>query len=114
MKRTVLIIVAFLTISSVTYCIERENPSKENRKTTCVTGKITDKESGESLAGVAVRLSGLNQVVYSDLDGKFEIKDILPGTYKIETEFISYKQTKSEIKLDKKSENNIKLELESL
>lgn len=114
MKRTVLIIIAALAISSVTYCIEKENPTMDKRKTTSVVGNVVDKESGESLAGVAIKFSGISQVLYTDLEGQFEIKDVMPGTYEIEADFISYKQTTSKVKVDLKPENNIKVELENL
>lgn len=114
MKRLILFVLAGLVISTVTYCIEREDPSLKNKNTTSVSGVVVDKENGESLAGVAIRFSGTNQTVYTDLEGQFEIKDVVPGEYELKADYISYKQTTSKVKLDTKSENNIKLELENL
>lgn len=115
MKRLVLLAVVILLIGSVTYCVEKENPSaSESKSTTSVSGKVVDKESGESLAGVTIKFSGISKVVYTDLEGNFEITDLVPGIYDLEVELISYKQSNNKVKLDMSAENNIRVELENL
>jgi hypothetical protein len=57
---------------------------------TGVSGKVIDKNTGESLAGAVVLVKGTNIKTYTDLEGNFTITDLTPGTYDIEVSFISY------------------------
>jgi hypothetical protein len=115
MKRIVLLVLTSLIISTVAFCVDREDPSSSKSKnTTSVIGKVIDKKSGESLAGVTIKFSGVNQVVYTDLEGKFEIRDVMPGEYELEAVLISYKQSNKKVKLNLGTENNIEVELENL
>ena len=115
MKRYILFSLAGLLISTLAYCSERETPYLEKKTTANVYGVVVDKGSGESLAGVAISFSGTDQIVYTDLEGQFKIKDIVvPGEYELKADYISYKQTYSKVKLDPESESIIQLELETL
>ncbi|MBN2213055.1 MAG: carboxypeptidase-like regulatory domain-containing protein [Bacteroidales bacterium] len=115
MKRIVLSVIAGLLISSVAFSVEKENPSApKSKSTTSVAGMVVDKETGESLAGVTIRFSGISQVVYTDLEGKFEIQDVIPGIYELEAALISYKQSSNKVKLAPGNGNNIEVELENL
>lgn len=114
MKKTASTIVALFIVCTMTFGIEKEKPAESSNMTTSVSGKVFDRESGESLAGVAIKLSGTDQTVYSDFEGNFEFSNIKPGTYKIESDLISYKQDIKEIRVDLKSDNTIELKLENL
>ncbi len=114
MKKTLFVILAILSISAYTFGNEREKPSSGDMKTTTVAGKVVDKASGESLAGVTIKISSCNKVVYTDLEGNFKINDVTPGTYDLEAAFISYKQNNKKVKADLGSDNTVRLELENL
>ncbi len=62
-------------------------------KSSTVSGKVVDLNSGETLAGVAVSIEGTETRVYTDLDGNFKIEDIKPGTYNLVLSMISYKNS---------------------
>lgn len=69
------------------------NPPKANA---VISGVVQDVNTGESLAGVTVTLEGTEMKTYTDLDGNFEFKEMMPGTYNLTFSFISY--NKSQVK----------------
>ncbi|MDY0084133.1 MAG: carboxypeptidase-like regulatory domain-containing protein, partial [Ignavibacteriaceae bacterium] len=60
-------------------------------QTATLTGKITDKETGETLPGVNIILKGTYYGAATDVNGKFSIQSINPGTYNVEVSLIGYK-----------------------
>ncbi len=76
-------------------------------QTISVEGSVYDFTSGESLAGVEVKIEGTNLKTYTDFDGNFEFKNIKPGTYSFIVSYISY--NKSLIENYKAEKNNSKL-----
>ena len=89
MKQSILIISMFLMLLSTTVGFAENNPGEAPKKAT-VTGKVIDKVTGESLAGVLVTIKGSDMKVYSDLDGNFTFNSIEPGNYTLEVNYISY------------------------
>lgn len=92
-----------------------EPPMKLKTQSASISGTVYDMNSGESLAGVKINIVGSDTFLYSDLDGKFTIQDIEPGSYDIILSLISYdnslveniilenaKEEKLVIKLDNK------------
>lgn len=66
------------------------NPPKANA---VISGQVQDFNTGESLAGVVVTLEGSDVKTYTDLDGNFEIKGMIPGKYNLVFSFISYNKS---------------------
>lgn len=66
------------------------NPPKANA---IITGVVHDVNTGESLAGVTVTLEDTEMKTYTDLDGNFEFKEMMPGTYNLTFSFISYNKS---------------------
>jgi protocatechuate 3,4-dioxygenase beta subunit len=93
---------------------ENKNGHENNTTmTTTIKGKVIDKETGEALTGVKVKIPGLDVETYTDFEGNFKIDQVKPGDYKIYTSFISYQnQTFKQIKLELKESNNLTLEME--
>jgi outer membrane receptor protein involved in Fe transport len=56
-----------------------------------ISGKITDKKTGDALPGVNVILKGTYYGAASDIHGNYEIRSINPGTYNMEVSYIGYK-----------------------
>jgi hypothetical protein len=79
--------------------------------TVALSGVVCDEVSGESLAGVEVKLDGTEIKTYTDFDGRFTLNDVTPGKYHLVTNYISYE--KKEVTLSetapKDSPINIKL-----
>ncbi len=54
-----------------------------------ISGKITDKKTGEELIGVAIQVEGTSFGTVTDYEGKFNLS-IAPGTYNLIFSYISY------------------------
>lgn len=59
-------------------------------QTGTIRGKVTDAETGESLIGASVYISGTSIGASADLDGNFSIEKVNPGSYDLVCKFISY------------------------
>jgi len=88
--------------------------SNANLITSSVKGQIIDKTSGEALTGVAVKVNGLNEIVYTDFDGYFEIDNIRPGKYELSLNYISYKNLDKTIQVGANKKGALKFEIEPL
>ncbi len=55
-----------------------------------LTGKVTDKKTGEGLPFVNVVLEGTSIGAQSDLDGKYTILNIQPGKYNVKYQYVGY------------------------
>ncbi len=76
-----------------------------------ISGTVTDAENGESIIGCNVTLQGTTMGNVTDLDGKFEIKNIAPGTYNIVFSFISYDKHVEKVTVTKNSELKLRITL---
>lgn len=88
MKTLILIFVLLFSTSVFSENIKDKNEKESSKQ---LTGKVTDRLTGENLAGVKIEILDGNFVVYSDFDGNFE----LPIAYKdseISVSYISYEK----------------------
>ena len=53
-------------------------------------GVVTEAETGEPIFGATVALKGTTIGTVTDADGNYEIKDIEPGRYNVESKFVGY------------------------
>ena len=77
------------------------------------TGKVIESKSGEALPGVNVMVKGTYYGTATDLDGRFIIKNINPGSYDVEVSMIGYKvilQTGVKIQEGSNTELNFSLD----
>lgn len=58
-----------------------------------ISGRVIDKSTGEVLIGANVILKGTSFGAATDIEGKFNINSIEPGTYEIQVSVISYAKT---------------------
>ena len=78
-----------------------------------LTGKITDKASGDPLPGVNIILQGTYYGAATDIEGRFKISKINPGTYTVKISLIGYKTMKYtgiKITSGRTTELNVKLQ----
>lgn len=115
MKKLVILFIC-LAIVSTTFATgttkTEEKTSESASLTTKVSGKVIDKTTGETLAGVKIRLNNSENAVYTDFEGNFEINGVRPGTTEIIATYISYKETKETItiSLEKTNTHDVKIE----
>ncbi len=73
-------------------------------------GKVHDSKSGEELVGANVLLVGTSLGGSTDIDGKFAIRNVPPGTYSVRFSYIGYTaQVVSAVEV--KSGDNLKLDI---
>jgi len=107
MKKLILI---FALLISATAFSENVKDKNEKESTTQITGKITDRLTGENLAGVKVELPGTNITTYTDFEGVFILK--VPSqnlNNEINISYISYESTHMSLKNFSGDFNEIKM-----
>lgn len=116
MKKIAIILTALIlvSVSLAEAANDKENAKESPVATTTITGQVFDKITGEALAGVKVSIAGTEKSVYTDFDGNFEIKEVLPGEVEIFTSYISYKKKVEKLNIDLKKNNKIDVKIESL
>lgn len=68
-----------------------------------MSGVVIDLATGEGLAGATVVVEGTQTKAFTDLNGRFSINGLKPGTYDIKVNYISYEETElKQVKLDEK------------
>ena len=84
-----LLILLLIFISNYSMGVGPEN-SAISSNLTIIEGKVIDENTGEGLPGVEVKLLGSEKVIYTDFDGNFSIEGIIPGSYSLSADYISY------------------------
>src|SRR5687768_4366480 len=56
-----------------------------------ISGTVTDAKSGETVVGANVVIQGTTVGSATDIDGKFNIQNVKPGTYDLSVTFVTYK-----------------------
>lgn len=56
-----------------------------------ISGTVTDAKSGETVVGANVVIQGTTVGSPTDIDGKFTIQNVKPGTYNLSVTFVTYK-----------------------
>ena len=88
------VMMGILMVTMLNANAEIKNAGNKNNKTV-LQGVVTDRYSGEALAGVSVKLNETGEIAFTDFDGNFKFENIEPGTYNISVSYISY-QDKTE------------------
>ena len=68
-------------------------------QTATLRGLVVDSTSNEILPGANIILVGMSKGTASDNQGKFIIRKILPGDYKIKTTYVGYKENEIDLRL---------------
>ncbi|MFH0896288.1 MAG: carboxypeptidase-like regulatory domain-containing protein [Bacteroidota bacterium] len=109
MKKIICLLSVLLTFAFTSNVAKADGG--ETSKKICVQGKVTDKNTGEALAGVLIYIKETNQSTYTDLEGNFKFAELYPGTLSIAASFISYEETSTSYSVaDNQKTINIQLE----
>jgi outer membrane receptor protein involved in Fe transport len=57
-----------------------------------IQGLVKDKQTGEPLIGATVVLVGTYKGAYADVEGRFTLKDLNPGTYTLRVTYVGYNE----------------------
>ncbi|MFA6277873.1 MAG: TonB-dependent receptor, partial [Pedobacter sp.] len=78
-----------------------------------IVGTVSDKKTGETLIGAAVKIAGTTKAIGTDVDGKYTIGGLSTGKYTLEVSYIGYSSklvTDVEVKDKETTSLNIILE----
>ncbi len=78
-----------------------------------ITGKVTDKKTGEAIIGAGVKVVGTSIGVATDVEGSYTVGGLTPGKYVLSISYISYQPkniTEIEVKANEVTVVNIILE----
>ncbi len=64
-----------------------------------ITGKISDQETNEPLAGAHILLEDTYKTAISSIDGKFRLTGLKAGTYQLKISYVGYETSYSDFKL---------------
>jgi len=70
---------------------------KVSATTSNILGTVRDAKTGEPLIGANIILVGTSMGAAADIDGKYIIQNVLPGSYTIHATYIGYKEQKIKI-----------------
>jgi iron complex outermembrane receptor protein len=76
-----------------------------------ISGKVSDKTSGEALPGAVISVSNTYIAVSSDIAGSFVIKNLKRGKYEIKLSFLGYKTIVQTIELSQNASLNFQMEV---
>lgn len=114
MKKEIILIV----VLSVFVCVlgfAGELPKPVKSRTVILSGKILDKQSNESLAGVKIACADCKKTVYSDLDGNFFVYLEVNSTENLTLEFSQVGYSSKTLNLQDLQANsgNLQIDLQS-
>jgi hypothetical protein len=109
------VVAIVLFIAFQTQAKESKKPADAQivKQSCAISGKITDKGTGEEFSGVAVKIKGTETVCFTDFEGNYQFKNLPQGEIQLEVSLVSYKEVKN-VKLNagenEVHELNIKLD----
>ena len=111
----ILLVISFLFISdcsiNTVFSIE-ENPDPSLNNTCILSGYISDRETKELLLGANILLNDGQYSTFTDFDGFFLFKNVLPGSYKVTTKVSGYRTYSiSDVKLRDNYKYKLNIEL---
>lgn len=101
MKKVLLLVTVILILANLA-----------NAQTRQITGKVTDRESGETLIGVSVSVKGTTNGASTDANGTFKLNVPATGSISLIATYLGYKQR--EISLGSQSQLTIALEADAV
>jgi hypothetical protein len=105
-KILTLLVALFVTVTSHVFAQTSTGKGK-------IAGKVFDKNTNEALIGLAVVIEGSTTGGQTNVEGRYEIANLAPGTYKVVFKYVSY-QTKvvSDIQVTAGKVTNLDLAME--
>jgi outer membrane receptor protein involved in Fe transport len=77
-----------------------------------ISGKVQDFKTGEELFGASVVIKETQQGTATDIDGRFLLTGVAPGSYTLEIKYVAYQTKEVKIKVEAESTASIDIKLE--
>ncbi|MDT8393870.1 MAG: carboxypeptidase-like regulatory domain-containing protein [Bacteroidales bacterium] len=113
MKKIFVLVIAIMIGINFSFA-ENDKTAESSAPTTSLSGKVIDNLTGETLAGVMVKLSGTDHYVFSDFDGNFRFDDLKPLKYEITLSLISYEKAETEVDLHNGTAKPLNVKLKNI
>ncbi|MCS4195886.1 TonB-dependent receptor [Salinibacter ruber] len=78
-----------------------------------VEGRVVDASSGAPLPGANVVVKGTSIGAATDANGRYELRDVPPGTQRLSVSFVSYQDTSTTVEIDAGETVTVNVELSS-
>ncbi len=91
-----------------------DNNTPSSNSTSIIQGSIADGVSGESLAGVMIKIEGTNQIAFTDFDGNYQFASVKPGVYSIIATMVSYAPTASYFVVKSSASKSVNIKMHNL
>lgn len=115
MKRIVAILIFCFLFYGIAIARQTgEPPASQAQANVSLKGKVLDKETGETLAGVEILIPGTNLRTTTDLDGNFEINNLPTGNITLELKYISYKIEKLDCMVQSGQSNVLNISMRTI
>lgn len=112
-RRTILIAISFLMAVDIAF-YGIATATDTDTAPGSITGQLVDEQTGEPLIGVTVMLENTVLGAASDLDGRYSISKIPPGTYNLIVRLIGYSTvTVKSVRVNEKQTTHINLSMSS-
>lgn len=94
MKGLLMVLISVILVSAVAFGnVAGDEVTNSAVHKTSISGKIVDKLTNEKLVCATVQVEGTEIKTSTDIEGRFEIKGLDPGSYSLKVTYISYKET---------------------
>ena len=114
MRRITLIFGMLLLVVLTINAANDSKKTNENASKSMISGIVTDKVTGEPLTGVEVKIIDSGIKLYTDFEGKFEIKDVPAGLHAIMVNLISYKGSVENVSTETGNAANLLIKMNSV
>ena len=74
-----------------------------------VKGVVKDQHTGQPIVGATVLVVGQNSGVFTDENGRYELRNLCPGAYTLECRIIGYNPFREKLDLTAGHEENFNL-----
>ena len=109
-SKSLLFVIALIALFNIEGIAADKDPKTSGPSTqSSLSGVVIDKDSNEKLAGVTIQMTSIDQKIYSDSKGEFNLEGIEPGTYKVKINCISYKDKEVTVKITKSENEKLKI-----
>jgi iron complex outermembrane receptor protein len=79
-----------------------------------LSGKLTDKGSGDPIIGGSIYITELKKGAASDVDGSYKITNLSQGTYTVEVRTLSYQSIISKVTINGNTTKNFTMEISAM